>query len=517
MIKIKLSAGSRYISSIEAKSIEDLQHILSAEDGYVIPVMFIGERAVNQEIDAILLLPDAIFLIDFKNLAGERIEVEGINGEVRRLRNGAWERENNTLSNYEYAARIISKRLSKRLKRERWLSNHPRIYSIMVFTSIQLATKPHVSFAGRDPNNPEPKDGVGACRIEQLSQLISAFRAVAPKGVQLKPLQQTILANVLLADVKPPDKPYQRRIEGYLVIAEHHSDTFLDCKIYMGEGEPIKEPVWIKEYEQVLAPSQKQRVEKEQLVLRHADILHRFPQHKNIVDYRMGRSTDSHLYIILARKPGAFLSELLTGKPLCPTTEVDLQRIPFDLSTRLHILGGLLEALEYLTQQQGFEQSAYRDLRPDNIFVQVTDAKPIAQLFNFDCTRLPGAITKRGHLKEGLERCPTWEDYASPELLEYIETWQTTPGVPFSFTGDVSSDIFSWAIIAWELFTGELPFQNTEAKLASKRRPWPNRLGMYIRTADSNLSPETVHLIELCLAPDPINRPRLTTLRRYFP
>jgi serine/threonine protein kinase len=516
MIKTKLSAGSRYISSIEAQSIEQLQHVLAAEHGSVIPVMFIGDRACNQEIDAILLLPDAIFLIDFKNLAGERVEVEGINGKVRRLRNGAWEIEANTLPHYEYAARILSKRLSKRLKMERLLSDHPRIYSILVFTSIQLATTPQVSFAGRDPNNPEPKDGVGACRIEQLPQLISAFRAVAPKGVQLQKIQQSVLADILLADVKPPDKPYQRRIEGYLVIAEHHTDTFLDCKIYLGEGEPIKEPVWIKEYEQVLAPSQKQRSAKEQLVLRHADILYRFPQHKNIVDYRMGRSTDSHLYIILARKPGAFLNELLTRKPLCPVTEVELQRIPFDLNTRLHILGGVLEALEYLTHQPGFEQAAYRDLRPDNIFVQFTGSTPIAQLFNFDCTRLPGAITKRGHLREGLKRYPTWEDYASPELLHYLEAWHTTPGVPFSFAGDVSSDIFSWGVIAWELFTGELPFQDTEAKLAGKRKRWPDRLDS-LRTAGSNLSPEAVHLIELCLAPDPANRPRLATLKRHFP
>lgn len=512
MIKIKLTSGSMYISKIEEQAIENLQHILSAEDGYVIPVMFIGGRASNREIDAILLLPDAIFLLDFKNWAGERIEVEGPNGKVRRLIRGAWEEEHNSLPNYEYAAR----ELGTRLKRERgWLPFPPRIYSVMVFTAIGLTSAPQVSFAGGDVYKPQPKDGVSACRIEQLPQLIAAFRAVTGTKTQLNAFQLKALVDVLLTQVKPPTKPRLRRIEGYIAIAEHHTDTFLDCKIYLGEGEPIKEQVWIKEYEQVFA-SAEQRAQREQLVLRHADILYRFPQHENIVNYRTVKQTDSHLYVILSRTSGAFLSELLSGKPLGPTTEVELQRIPFDLSARLHILGDLLKALEYLTQQPSFEKSAYRDLRPDNIFVQFTGSTPVAQLFNFDCTKLPGAATKLGHLKKGLKRFPTWDDYASPELLEYIESGQTTPGVPASFTGDVSSDIFSWGIIAWELLTGELPFANTEEKLAGRRRSWPEQLTPQMLTGDRTLSPQAIQLIEACLELVPASRPHLATLRSHF-
>jgi hypothetical protein len=61
MIKIKLTAGSRYISQSEAQAVEHLQRILSREEGYILPVLFIGKRVENREIDAILLLPDAIF------------------------------------------------------------------------------------------------------------------------------------------------------------------------------------------------------------------------------------------------------------------------------------------------------------------------------------------------------------------------------------------------------------------------------------------------------------------------
>lgn len=507
MLQIKLTAGSRNISTEEEQAIEKLKSLLSAEDGYIIPIAFIGNQVFNREVDATLLLPDAIFLLDFKNWDGERVEVEGINGKVRRLRNGEWVEETNSLPNYEYAARV----LAKRLKREQLLPAHPHIFSIMVFTSIRLHSSPQISFAGGDPKRPQPKDGVCACRIEQLPHVIAAFRAVAHTRVELTQGQLAYAAKVLLGEVKPPAKPGRQRIEGYMIIAEHHVDTFLDCKIYLGEGEPIKEPVWIKEYEQVLA-SPEQRSKREQLVLRHADVLYRFPQHKNIVHYRTAKPTPSHLYIILSRQPGAFLRELLTLKPLGATTQADLQRIPFDLGARLHILGGLLEALEYLTQQPGFERSAYRDLRPDSIFIQCTDSTPTAQLFNFDCTKLPGAITRRDYLKAGQKRSPVWDDYASPELLEYIDSGENTPGGPLTFPGDVSSDIFSWGIIAWELLTGELPFPTTEAKLNGQH----GHLVPAVQTSGSTLSPGAIHLIEACLELVPTNRPRLATLRSYF-
>ena len=515
MIKIKLTAGSKHIRDDEARAIDSLQRLLSKEDGYIIPIMFIGQQISNREIDALLLLPNAIFLLDFKNWKGQRIEVEGVNGRVRRLLNGRWEEEDNPLPNYEYAAR----ELATRLKRERgWLPVPPHIYSVMVFTSIGLATSPQVSFAGKDPNNPQPKDGVGACRIEQLPQLIAAFRAANPTAVPLNSIQQSSVAKVLLEGVKPSAKSKQWGIGNYVAIAEHHMDAFLDCEIYVGEGKFTKEPVWIKKYQQVLRSSSDPG-KREQLVLRHALILSDFPQHQNIVAYRTDASTDRHLYIILSRKPGVFLSELLSGKPVGPTTQTDLQRVPFNLRARLQILGDLLKALTFLTQQPGFERSAYRDLRPDNIFVQCTDSVPIAQLFNLDCTKLPDTVTtKLSHLQKGLARSPVWEDYASPELLDYIESGQASPGTQPGFTGGISSDIFSWGIIAWELLTGELPFPDTDAKLTGKRNSWPADLAARLRAEVGIPAPHTMQqLIEACLEISSARRPALTMLRSHFP
>jgi hypothetical protein len=512
MIQIKWTAGSKLTKPFEIQAIKSLQHLLSAEDGYVLPVMFIDRQIFSYEIDALLLLPDALFLLDFKNWQGERIEVEGANGKMKRLINGAWQDEENPLVNYAYAAR----ELAGLLKREKWLSARPRVYSIMVFTDFKLASVPQVSFVGGDPRRPQPKGECGVCRIEQLPQLIAAFRTANPARGQLNPIELANLADILVREIKPPAKPRRQRVDSYLIVAEHHTDSFLNCKVYLGEDELFKMPVWIKEYEQVLA-SPDQRIQKELVVLRHADVLNRFPEHKNVVTYRDYKVTDFHLYIVLERKPGAFLSELLSGKPLGRTTEADLQRIPFDLTARLHILRGLLDALDYLTQQPGLEQSAYRDLRPDSIFVQHTDSTPIAQLFNFDCTKLPGAVTRLSHLKRGQQRFPIWDDYASPELLQYIESNQSKPGNSAGFTGDVRSDLFSWGVVAWELLTSELPFPDTEAKLAGKRQAWSAHPDPRMQTASSALSPTAVGLIKACLEPMPARRPDMARLKRFFP
>jgi hypothetical protein len=163
----------------------------------------------------------------------------------------------------------------------------------MVFTSIEHRTKPQILFDGGDPQRPQFRGEANACRIEQLPQLIGAFRVASPSKVQLNRSQLANLAEILVKKPKSSAKPRQKRIADYVYTTEHHFDPFLDCKIYPGEGELLKEPVWIKEYDQVLAsPDQPDR--------------RTFPQHKNIVVYRAVQATASHLYIILERKPRRF-------------------------------------------------------------------------------------------------------------------------------------------------------------------------------------------------------------------
>lgn len=118
-------------------------------------------------------------------------------------------------------------------------------------------------------------------------------------------------------------------------------------------------------------------------------------------------------------------------------------------------------------------------------------------------------------MKSGQKRFPLWDDYASPELLDYIDFSDSTSAT--NFAGDVSSDLFSWATIAWELLVGELPFTDTEAKLKGRRNLWPDNLTLQLQVEADLLFPNAIRLIEECLDRSPAKRPNLALLRRYFP
>ena len=516
-MKIVYTAGAKESKTPEVQAVKELERLLSSENGFLMPNVFLGKELSNREIDAILALRDAIFLLDFKNWGGQRIEVEGLNGRVRRLRDGAWKDEKNTLVSYEYAAKELPNLLKKAIPQ------CPRVYAVMVFTSFGLGSKqkPPVSFAGGDPQRPQIKQGVTACRLEQLPQVIAAFRAAAASKVQLGAVELAQIQKVLRSAIKEPAQPRRRSVEGYVILNEHHQDPFLNCTIYAGESETLQEPVWIKEYAQELTTPE-QREQQRRLALRHADVLYRLPQHPNIVSYRASQTTDCHLYVILARRPGVFLSEFISGEPQGTTTSAELKKIPSTLAPRLAILGDLHKALEFLTQQPDFEKSAYRDLRPESVFVQYSDgAKPVAQLFHFDNMKLDGAkiaqaATRLRFLKEGKRRATTWDEYAAPELVEYIDSSQQKGNKGTSFSGGVSSDIYSWGIIAWELLTGERPFANSVAKDNDMRKPWPAQLPSSIAKAGERLSTEQVRLIAACLNVKSAQRPTLANLRQHF-
>lgn len=530
-MKIVYTAGAKESKTTEVQAVKELERLLSSEKGFLMPNVFVGKELSNREIDAILVLRDAIFLLDFKNWGGQRIEVEGINGRVRRLRNGVWKDEKNTLVSYEYATKELPNLLKKAIPQ------CPRVYAVMVFTSFGLGSeqKPQISFAGGDPQHPQFKQGVTACRLEQLPRVIAAFRTAAASKVELGKVELGAVElaqvqKVLHSAIKEPAQPGKRSVDGYVILNEHHQDPFLNCTIYIGESETLQEPVWIKEYAQELTTPE-QREQHRRLALRHADVLHRLPQHPNIVSYRASQSTDFHLYIMLVRHPGIFLNEFMSGNlgnlqvPTdlqVPTASAPPKKMPSTLATRLSILGDLLKALEFLTQQPTFEKSAYRDLRPESIFVQYSgEAKPVAQLFHFDNMKLDGAkiaqaATRLRFLKEGKRRAATWDEYAAPELIEYVDSSQKKGNKGASFSGGVSSDIYSWGIIAWELLTGERPFANSVAKDNDMRKPWPAQLPSSIAKAGERLSTEHVRLIAACLDVTPAQRPTLANLRRHF-
>src|SRR5258708_2705508 len=100
-MKIVYTAGAKESKSDEVKAVKALERLLVKENGFLMPNVFVGKELKNREIDAILVLPDVIFLLDFKNWAGQRVDIDGLNGKIRCLLNGKEKVKDNTLNNYE--------------------------------------------------------------------------------------------------------------------------------------------------------------------------------------------------------------------------------------------------------------------------------------------------------------------------------------------------------------------------------------------------------------------------------
>ncbi|MCL4299798.1 MAG: hypothetical protein KJ077_28950, partial [Anaerolineae bacterium] len=121
--------------------------------------------------------------------------------------------------------------------------------------------------------------------------------------------------------------------------------------------------------------------------------------HPNLVTYQDYHEVSDRIYITLKREPGNFLRGLM-----------EMGRLSW--RDQLFILCDILLGLDHIhSHKEGTRTALYRDLRPESIFVTKEGR---AQLFNFDCTRLPSRITV---LKQARGRAQRWQAYASFELL----------------------------------------------------------------------------------------------------
>lgn len=511
MIHVKMTAGSNYIQPHEKLAIDMICDLFQHEEGYIIPILLVGRHLYQREVDAIFILNDLMCMIELKNWECERIEVDGANAGIRIRVRRHWQEKENKLVSLDKVAKIVKEKLSSQ---RHALRDLPLAVSLMVFSSFGCATRAEVSFNRHDSLHPEPDGKVCACHIDQLPWVISRFRTLNQRHrVELLPEEMEWIADHLIANSSPAEQAKKRRIGSTLYYDEHHYDAFLDCTIYYGKDETYHEARWVKKYPPVFQ-TPAERPQKEQLILRQGKVLGNLPAHKHIVSYIDHQKSGGHLYIILKRSDGAFLSELLTQKPLGKNTPAMLASIPFDLPARLRILGQLLAALDFIVHQPDFQITCYRDLRPNSIFLQYPTAEegPVAQLFNFEFTKIPGSATKISDIKRGARQAPSWIDYASPELYALVLASQANPGTTRGFQGNVYTDIYSWGVIAWEMLTGVLPCLDGDAKLRGEIPPWPEKLDPAGR-----LSPMQQHLIRTCLSLDTQQRPSLASLRQAFP
>ncbi|MCU0495437.1 MAG: hypothetical protein MUD01_27930, partial [Chloroflexaceae bacterium] len=79
----------------EKNALRAIQHVLAAEEGFLIPGFFAFRPRQNrdQELDGVLLLPDMVVVLELKQRDAHRIEVSDKNGPMRVFRNSGFEEE----------------------------------------------------------------------------------------------------------------------------------------------------------------------------------------------------------------------------------------------------------------------------------------------------------------------------------------------------------------------------------------------------------------------------------------
>ena len=143
--------------------------------------------------------------------------------------------------------------------------------------------------------------------------------------------------------------------------------------------------------------------------------------HPNITTIYQIEEIDDALYIVMEYVPGETLGERLDDGPIEMTTALDIT---------IKAAQGIAEAHR--------QKIIHRDIKPDNILLS---SKGKVKVMDFGLAK---RWDKSSVTPEGFSMGTV--DYMSPEQAQSAKT-------------DVRSDIFSFGILLYELFTGELPFK----------------------------------------------------------
>jgi len=476
--------GIEELKNHEKAALRYLQENI-AGPGYIVPSLMVQKLISNREIDAVMLLPDMLVLVELKDYTGSRIDIRGLNSPMLIYSDDAMAKKwDNPCRNLAYSAKVLSK-----LFKQANIKSIP-IIGLLIFTNTRLRTlivQGQAIGNGHDVAKLEPKSkreeksyrvmgGVAVCRLSGMSGALQVFRkGWGKKRTQLSQKELEQLQKVVLHQMTPCPPEARQRIGSYIVDKESTDVQDEDYRLLIGRQAITGLPVWIKEYRRdILSLDPESDAE---LLLRGAVALSELGAHPNLPAYQDYYEVSDCMYVVFKREPGRFLHQCMEAGDLSTIDK---------LKTLMDILVGLTHIHSH---KEGELTALYRDLRPESVFV--TESRQ-AQLFNFDCTRLPSRSTAFGQAKERADR---WRAYASFEFLDA----QTPEQV------DTPTDIYSWGIVAYELLTGKLPYAS-EKELAQ---------GKFIPLSEFNLSiPQSLQAsIEQAISPQTGLRPSLTELQ----
>ena len=218
-------------------------------------------------------------------------------------------------------------------------------------------------------------------------------------------------------------------------------------------------------------PSAVERLRREAVIAMRLD-------HPNVCPIlRIGETPDRMLYLVMP---------FLEGEPL---SERETRDGPFPVSDGVPILAQVCLGLEH-AHGLGI---VHRDLKPENIMlVPETGAEPGVRAVVMDF----GLAKQRRAGPELLKLTATGIVLGTPEFMS-----------PEQIRGKVldgRSDVYAIGILAFELFTGQLPFAGKSAQetMIARLRGSPRRL----RSIREELPSKLEVAIERCLAMDPAER-----------
>jgi len=462
-------------------------------------------KGKGSEVDGIVVLSDLILLLELKSMQNARyVHVKGFNETIDFYFNrddepprfASVDEQVGRIDRYVRPA--VVNRVGE-FAREDVRSGDVRFHTVLVayagLRQVNAITKRVVPIGfrfGQEHGGPVPYgewEGMYACTPTSMRNLVALIRR--KQGMRpVYPLDSR--AEMRLAKLREvvDNKIDKAEVDASPSIDDVDFDESTriddgDVEIFKGRDVNSGEPLWVKKYRKNVLAVDQSKVLQDRLVARDRDALATFPPHHNIVAYRRYRDIEESLYVFLHRDEGRFLSDYVASGI----------SIPDMLPERLTILSGILDGLAHIHQQRvGGETGLYRDLRPESVFVTVDG---VAQLFNFDSSRLPSAAqTKLARVQRKVQQ-PGWRRYASPELLEARYAGQV----------DARTDVYSWGIVAYELLAGRLPYEDLDAAEDGDFTPLAR---------DAALSPVAQRLrdlIDRAIAPDRSRRPTIADLR----
>jgi serine/threonine-protein kinase len=252
---------------------------------------------------------------------------------------------------------------------------------------------------------------------------------------------------------------------------EEHLGAGGMCNVYRARHVLIGKQVAIKTLKSELAADPKIAERFKQEALAASRVRH--PNAIDVTDYGVGK--DNVPFIVMELVNGSTLGQAIRGEG------------PFTIERAADVLRQVCGALE-VAHQVGV---IHRDIKPDNILISEHEGRDWVEVTDFGVAKIQEDVNRRAPIT-GANFIIGTPRYMSPEQCE---------GHPV----DARSDIYSLAVVVYEMLAGDVPFEGNSTRLLiahSTEPPAP------LRDKRPDISPEVEAVVMRALEKDPSLRPQ---------